>query len=353
MKDSRILSSFQELPHAEGARPLAQMPELVRVRDLVFDTCKAGVVLRAVLFVQAIAAVAGLFGATTVWGWLTQMALFTGAALPATLVWLLTVCALKKPLDGLPIPAQWTAGMALGALAALYGCGLLVWMGLADPAPWLGSAASGALVAAVLVAALVWRTKARAPAGATAQLAELQARIRPHFLFNTLNTAIALVREEPAKAENLLEDLSELFRHALADTKEAVPLRQELELAEHYLAIEQLRFGERLKVEWSLDEAASKARLPPLILQPLVENAVKHGVEPSPGGAMVRISTQRRGSVVVIKVTNTVPAGSGRRGHGLALDNVRQRLTLLHDVQGRFQSALVNGVFQVRLEIPI
>ena len=104
---------------------------------------------------------------------------------------------------------------------------------------------------------------------------------------------------------------------------------------------------------WAIDEAASKARLPPLILQPLVENAIKHGVEPSPTGATVRISTQRRGGLVVIKVTNTVPAGTGKRGNGLALDNVRQRLSLLHDVQGRFQSALVNGVFQVRLEIPV
>ncbi|MBA4267627.1 MAG: sensor histidine kinase, partial [Comamonadaceae bacterium] len=248
---------------------------------------------------------------------------------------------------------QWGVGVVAGALAGLYGCGQLAWMGLLEQAPWLASAASGALVAAILVAALVWRAKARAPAGTTAQLAELQARIRPHFLFNTLNSAIALVREEPAKAENLLEDLSELFRHALADTKEAVPLWQELELAEHYLAIEQVRFGDRLKVEWSIDETASKAKLPSLILQPLVENAVKHGVEPSPEGAVVRISTKRRDGVVIIKVTNTVPAGSGKRGHGLALDNVRQRLTLLHDVQGRFQSALVKGVFQVRLEIPV
>ena len=187
----------------------------------------------------------------------------------------------------------------------------------------------------------------------TSTPAQLQARIRPHFLFNTLNSAIALVREEPAKAESLLEDLSELFRHALADSNEAVPLKQELELAHHYLAIEKVRFGDRLNIEWSLDERSFDAKLPPLILQPLVENAVKHGVEPSATGATVRISTQRRGSVVVIKVTNTVPAGSGVTGHGLALDNVRQRLKLLHDVQGQFQSALVDGVFQVRLEIPI
>jgi two-component system sensor histidine kinase AlgZ len=353
MKDSRILSAFQDFTQAPGTLPLSQMPELVRSRELVFDTCKVGVVLRAVLLVQAFVAVAALFGAHSLWAWGSQLALFTGAALPAVLAWLLTVCALKRPLSRLPMHTQWAAGIVLGALAGLYGCGMLAWMGLVASAPWVASAASGALLSALLVAALVWRTKARAPAGTRAQLAELQARIRPHFLFNTLNSAIALVREEPAKAENLLEDLSELFRHALADTKEAVPLWQELELAEHYLAIEQVRFGERLKVEWSIDASASKARLPSLILQPLVENAVKHGVEPSPDGAMVRISTKRRGGVVIIKVTNTVPAGSGRRGHGLALDNVRQRLTLLHDVQGRFQSALVNGVFQVRLEIPV
>ncbi|PZO20087.1 MAG: sensor histidine kinase [Burkholderiales bacterium] len=353
MKDSRILSTFQDLPSTLGTQALDEMPEHIRARDRVFDTCQVGVVLRAVLFVQAIVAVAAIFVSSDPVSWITQMAVLTGAALPAALAWLLCVCALKRKLGRLEVKAQWAAGVGLGVLAGLYGCGLLVLMGLANPAPWVASGAAGALVAAVLVGALVWRAKARMPAGTTARLAELQARIRPHFLFNTLNSAIALVREEPAKAESLLEDLSELFRHALADAQEAVPLWQELELAEHYLAIEQVRFGDRLKVEWSVDDSASKAKLPPLILQPLVENAVKHGVEPSPTGAVVRISTQRRGSLVVIKVTNTVPAGSGRRGNGLALDNVRQRLTLLHDVQGRFQSALVNGVFQVRLEIPV
>ncbi|MGS5088571.1 sensor histidine kinase [Hydrogenophaga sp. A37] len=353
MRDSRILSTFQDLTTATGALPLSQMPEHRRAEELIFDTCQVGVVLRAVMFVQAVAWVAALYGAQGWWGWMTQVALYTAATLPAVLIWLLVVCALKRQLARLPKPAQWTSGILLGAASAVYGCGLLAWTGLVDPAPWLASAASGALVAAVLVAALVWRARARAPAGTTARLAELQARIRPHFLFNTLNSAIALVRAEPAKAEALLEDLSELFRHALADAQEAVPLRQELELAEHYLAIEQIRFGDRLRLEWSLDEKASGALLPPLILQPLVENAVKHGVEPSPTGATVRISTKRRGSTAIIKVTNTVPSGSGSRGHGLALDNVRQRLTLLHDVEGRFQSALVDGVFQVRLEIPI
>jgi two-component system sensor histidine kinase AlgZ len=209
------------------------------------------------------------------------------------------------------------------------------------------------LLSALLVAALVLRAKALAPATTTARLSELQARIRPHFLFNTLNSAIALVRAEPRQAENLLEDLSDLFRHALMEQGESVTLAEEIALAQRYLAIEQVRFGERLQVQWALDESASGARLPPLLLQPLVENAVKHGVEPSASGAQIKISTQRRGSVVVVKVSNTVPVLESVPGNGLALKNVRERLSLLHDVQGQFQSGLKNGVFQVRIEVPV
>ena len=117
-------------------------------------------------------------------------------------------------------------------------------------------------------------------------------------------------------------------------------LEQEIELAQRYLAIEQVRFGDRLRVQWALDPEANGALLPPLLLQPLVENAVRHGVEPSDKGADVRISTQRRGSMVVIKVTNTVPNGQGEQGQGLALRNVRERLDLLHDVHSQFRSAL-------------
>ncbi len=353
MKDSRILSSFQELSVGRVRPPAVPESSTEPPQDLVFDTCQVGVVLRAVLFVQAIVMVVAMYGTEGLWAWLEQSAVYTGATLPAVLLWLLAMCSLKRWVAHWPMVLQWVAGISLGAVAALYNCGVLYWLGLVDHAPWIAGAASGALIGAVLMAGLVWRVRARTPAGTAARLAELQARIRPHFLFNTLNSAIALVRAEPARAERLLEDLSELFRHALMDSNEAVPLAQELELAKHYLAIEQVRFGERLQVEWSLDPAAARAKLPPLILQPLVENAVKHGVEPSPDGAMVRISTQLRSGMVVIKVTNTVPAGAGQPGNGLALDNVRQRLQLLHDVQGRFQSALVKGVFQVRMEIPV
>ena len=343
MKDTQILSAFQEL----GPAPAA----VVRVQ--VFDACHTGVVVRAILFVELLAAVGAMFGAADFLAWIGQFALLTGGALPATLAWLLATCASKKLLVRLPNSVQYTIATAFGALAGLYGCAVLSFSSVIDVSPWWASAASGALVAALLVAALVMRAKGRLPADTTARLTELQSRIRPHFLFNTLNSAIALVRAEPAKAETLLEDLSDLFRHALVDQGESVTLAEEIMLAQRYLAIEQVRFGERLRVQWQLDPSADAARLPPLLLQPLVENAVRHGVEPSPAGAEVQVTTQRRGGSVVIKVTNTVPAGQGVSGHGVALRNVRDRLLLLHDAQGQFKSGLKDGIYQVRMEVPL
>ena len=345
MRDTQILSAFHE--------PLPQVVAMEPGRVLVFDACHVGVVLRAVLFVESVVAVGAMFGSVNAVDWLTRLSLLTGGALPATLAWLIVACSFKKLLARLPANAQFAAGVGMGALAGLYGCGVLALVGLADSMPWLASAFSGAMLAALLVTALILRARGTTPAATTARLAELQSRIRPHFLFNTLNSAIALVRAEPAKAEALLEDLSDLFRQALVDQGESVSLAQEIALAQAYLAIEQVRFGDRLQVEWALDDSANAARLPPLLLQPLVENAVCHGVEPSATGASVKISTQRRGSKVVIKVTNTVPAGQGEAGQGVALNNVRERLSLLHDVQGQFKSGLKDGVYQVRIEVPL
>ena len=343
MKDSQILSAFQDMP-LQPAPPR---------RVLVFDACHVGVILRAVLFVEIVMSVGAMFGAAGMADWLLRVAVLSGAALPATLGWLIVACSLKKVLARLPPAAQQACGMALGAVAGLYGCALLALIGFVGKVPWVASAFAGALLAAALVAALVLRAKGRMPADTTAQLSELQARIRPHFLFNTLNSAIALVRDDPARAETILEDLSELFRHALVDLGESATVAEEVALARRYLDIEQVRFGDRLRVEWALDPLAGSAKVPPLVLQPLVENAVKHGVEPSAVGAQVKVSTELRGSTVVIKVTNTVPAGQGRPGHGVAQDNVRDRLRLLHDVQGQFQTVLKDGIYQVRMEVPV
>ena len=346
VRDSQILSTFAErklLP------PVPRAPAPV----LVFDACQVGVILRAVLYVEAVIAIGLMYVASGTADWLGRVAVVTGGALPATLLWLVLGCSFKRLLARLPLSLQMATGVVLGALAGVYACGMLTLLGFSETPPWLASACTGALLAAGLLAGLVWRVRGRTPAATTARLAELQSRIRPHFLFNTLNTAIALVREEPAKAELVLEDLSDLFRHALAERDDSSTVGQEIELARRYLEIEQVRFGPRLRVEWSLDERVNAARLPPLILQPLVENAVKHGVEPSASGAQVRISTQLRGQVALIKVTNTVPAGQGQAGHGIALANVRDRLRLLHDLQGGFRTALAGNVYQARIEVPM
>ena len=352
MKISPDSKLFAESTLLGGSFPLDDALPRLAARSSMFDACHVGVVLRAVLFVEAVVGVSAMFATADPIEWLQRFSLLTGGVLPATLAWLIAACALKKRLMRLAQRTQWLAGITLGALAGLYGCATLGLMGFLQPVPWLSSAAAGAMLSAMLLTALFWRARARMPAATAARLAELQSRIRPHFLFNTLNSAIALVRAEPLKAEAVLEDLSELFRSALADPEESVTLGQEIELARRYLEIEEIRFGDRLRIAWSLDPHADQARLPPLLLQPLVENAIRHGVEPSASGANLKISTLRRGAVVTVKVTNSTPGGVGVRGNGLALANVRERLLLLHDVQARFHTVFKDGVFQVRLEIP-
>lgn len=341
-KDHVVLSGALQHPSS------ATQPEKI----FVFDACHVGVILRAVVVVELVMAVAIMFHTDTLRAWLSMLALVTGAALPATLLWLVTACALKRSLHKFSTRGQYSVAMSLGALSGIYGCALLYWMGFVTTAPWAASSVTGAILAGGLVSMLVLRAKRRVPASAAARLAELQARIRPHFLFNTLNSAIALVRFEPAKAESVLEDLSELFRSALIDQGESASVAQEIDLAKRYLDIEQVRFGERLRVSWDTQPQAMNARLPPLILQPLIENAVVHGVEPSGDGAEVKISAHRRGDSVVIKVTNTAPEGQGAAGHGVALANARERLSLLHDVQCDFRCTWTGDVYQVRIEVP-
>ena len=323
---------------------------------LVFDACQVGVVLRTVLVVQAVLAVAVMFVENSLSDWGAKLALITGGALPGTLLWLIVTCSLKHPLQRLPRSGQYAAGIGLGFASGLYAASMLLLAAALPSPPWLASGFAGALFAAAMVAALEWRAKGRLPAATTAKLAELQSRIRPHFLFNTLNSAIALVRQEPARAESLLEDLSDLFRAALAEHGESVTLAQEIELAKHYLSIEQVRFGERLQVQWQLDPAANLAKLPPLLLQPLVENAVHHGVEPTAHGAHVLILTKREGNKVLVEIRNTLPAAAASsvttQGNGIALKNVRDRLSLLHDLESTFHAGVKNGHYIVRIELP-
>jgi two-component system sensor histidine kinase AlgZ len=324
----------------------------------VFDVCHSGVVLRALVGVHLAAAVGVLFVSSGFFDWLGRFATASGVTLPGVLFWLTVGCAGRRPLGRLPLPAQWGAALGLGAASGLFGA-LLWWVvGLETPeatfvANRVAPALAGALAGGTLFQWLRMRSKAALPAETTARLAELQSRIRPHFLFNTLNTALALVRVDPARAEGVLEDLAELFRVALQDTTASVSLADEIELARRYLAIEQIRFGKRLAVQWDVDPAAGQARVPPLLLQPLVENAVRHGIEPSDRGGTIRVRTQVRGGRAVVAIDNTVSANPSQPGNGIALRNVRERLTLMHDVAGEFDARREADRFRVRIGVPL
>jgi two-component system sensor histidine kinase AlgZ len=322
--------------------------------DAAFDLCHPALALRVVLLVQAATAVAVLV--TLGRGdWVHAQAGASFSALVGALLWLMLSCLGRRALPSLGPTAQWFAVPALGAVCAALGAAPMWWAGMVQPQPAhvAGVALAGAGMAAIAWAWMDQRARLRRPAQAAARLAELQSRIRPHFLFNALNTALALVRVDPDRAESVLEDMSALFREALAEPGTSVSLDDEVELAQRYLAIEQLRFGSRLQVAWDIDPQVGRARVPPLVLQPLVENAVRHGVEPAREGAKLWVQAALRRGQAVVLVSNSVSGEPSRAGAGMALANVRERLRLLHDVGAQFDTWREGGMFHARIVVPL
>jgi two-component system sensor histidine kinase AlgZ len=140
---------------------------------------------------------------------------------------------------------------------------------------------------------------------------------------------------------------------ALAETGDSVSLDEEIHLAQRYLAIEQIRYGSRLQVSWDIDPRVGRARVPPLVLQPLVENAVRHGVEPAVRGAHIWVQAEARRGQASVLVSNTVPDAPSVPGHGMALHNVRERLRLLHDVAGQCEVWREGALFRARILVPL
>jgi two-component system sensor histidine kinase AlgZ len=217
------------------------------------------------------------------------------------------------------------------------------------------------LVICAIVSALVlryfyvlhqWKSNIRREAGARFEI--LQARIRPHFLFNSMNTIAALIRGRPELAERAIEDLSDLFRASLSDASVSVPLSEELSLAKQYAEIEALRLGERLKLEWMMEGVPTDAQLPRLTLQPLIENAIYHGIEPLDRGGSVRIKGACEAGVMHIEIRNPLPPEGTpvRHGRQMALDNVRERLSLTWPGRAKLEQERSAEEFWVRLSFP-
>lgn len=214
-------------------------------------------------------------------------------------------------------------------------------------------------IAAILAAVVLryfyvqhhWRE--RTAAAATAQMQALQARIRPHFLFNCMNTIASLIRSNPVAAEQAVEDLSDLLRASLASTQPMVALDEELMLVRRYLAIEALRLGARLRVEWDLSALPPGLEVPQLSLQPLVENALRHGIEPLPAGGVVRIGAQLADGCLRLSVRNPLPpAGSHASGNRLAQDNLRQRLRARYGDAAQLEIGETAGDYLATMTIP-
>ena len=187
-----------------------------------------------------------------------------------------------------------------------------------------------------------------------AELEALQARIRPHFLFNTLNPGVALVHQRPEEAERLLVDLADLFRAALAGPRD-IPLSDELALARRYLEIEALRFGERLRIEWRVPDPVPKAPVPALSIQPLVENAIRHGIERLAGGGTVEVDVVDEGDEIVVTITNPLPNPAGPAGHGghsVGLRSSRARIEAFTSGRGRLTAGVENDRYVTTIRIP-
>ena len=198
-----------------------------------------------------------------------------------------------------------------------------------------------------------WQRHVRAEA--RARIEALQARIRPHFLFNSLNTIASLTRSDPPRAEEAVEDLADLFRATLRDSHSALRLKEEFELTRVYQRIEEVRLGERLKVRWDVGDLPMRAFVPGLTVQPLLENAIYHGIEPLDRGGTVTVTGRVVADDIEIVVTNPVAAsrnGSQRPGTRLALDNIRQRLALAYDRAATLTIEEPPGEYRVTIRFP-
>jgi len=196
--------------------------------------------------------------------------------------------------------------------------------------------------------------QANVEAEAQSRVRALQARIRPHFLFNSMNTIASLTRSDPRLAEQAIADLSDLFRASLREQRERIPLAHEIEIARAYERVERLRLGHRLAVDWQVDGLPMDAPVPALILQPLLENAVYHGIEPLEKGGTIRVAGKRDGRHVVLTIDNPVaPRLVARRaGHRIGLDNVRQRLELMFHGEAEVEVIEAPERFVVTLRFP-
>jgi len=351
-------------------QPVSQLPPVLgtvvsrRVSDgadipVIPDCCNVGITARILVALNVAALLLAALTGDSPADMLTRAAVLCGVLEPVAIASLVALCGVRRVVSGRSIRVQWVVGLAVptvlvmvaGLIASPYfvpelrGVGLLGWLVLRG----LGAVA----VSALAFEYFRLRSLSFAPSLADARLQALQARIRPHFLYNSINAVLSLIRAEPRRAEAALEDLASLFRVLMADNRELTPLAHELELARQYLDLEQLRLGDRLRVEWHVDKMPRDALVPPLVLQPLLENAVYHGIEPRAEPGTIAVDIYARRDTLHLRLRNPYEAaGRHHGGNKMALANIRERLALHFDAEATLDTRVGDGSYEVRIALP-
>ncbi|MFN7087612.1 MAG: sensor histidine kinase [Burkholderiales bacterium] len=312
-----------------------------------------GIVLRILLIVNAAAFAAAVAKSATLHGVGDELLGIFAVVQPLLILSLLALMALNGLLGRLPyylgIAAVIALELALTTLLYVAAAPLLP----AEPAALARYWLLVFMVTATLLLYFDLRGRALSPALSEARLQALQARIRPHFLFNSINAVLSLMRADPRRAEAALEDMAELFRVLMADNRELAPLAREVGLCRQYLELEQLRLGERLRVEWHIDKMPGDALIPPLVLQPLLENAVYHGIEPRSEPGVISIDIYAaRGQLHAVLRNPYRHEGSHHAGNKMALANIRERLQLHFDAEATLATRVADDSYQVHIAMP-
>ena len=316
-----------------------------------------GVMLRILLGVNLLALAAALVQSSGIGDCLQRFVDMAAWVQPLLLFNLSLLALVGTLLQRLPALVARASVLLLAAASSA----LLIdfWRFMAvDEGGWqrlLRAALLGALAAGTMLFYFALRLRAFSPALSEARLQALTARIRPHFLFNSLNAVLSLIRAEPRRAETALEELADLFRALMREHRDLLPLADEIALCRQYLNLEKLRLGDRLNVEWDIADVPEDLKVPPLMLQPLLENAVYHGIEPSAEDGTVRIRFSRTGKELHIDLSNPCPRNGGvQGGNRMALANIRERLALYYDLEARLETrevTLAGGVREYHVHI--
>ena len=312
-----------------------------------------GVMLRVLVIVTALTVVAAMLKSSNLSSLLQQWVGIAAVVQPIAILSLLLLGAANSWLHKIEYRSAVVlivlAELAITLLVLRFGA-LIFETGMEDAGRDVFFAVATTLT---LIGYFNLRNRALSPALSEARLQALQARIRPHFLFNSINAVLSLIRAEPRRAEAALEDMADLFRVLMADNRDLAPLENEVDLCRQYLALEQLRLGARLQIEWHVDKMPKDALMPPLVLQPLLENAVYHGIEPSiePGVISVNIYHVRDQVHMVLRNPYRKD-GNHHAGNKMALGNIRERLALHFDAEASLQARAGDSEYEVHITIP-